>query len=347
MKTPFAIFTVLGVLLFIISMGSAHLRLDETFVAPMLPIDGTPGMHAGTRTIVLDGDGSEWQLLPRQYYLTHDDLKEVVKGGFPVPNPASLAVKVVIGWSPVTNMIYMWEERFDDFSNARLTADDRQENIEFGIDADHSGGRFMSSGLQDVDPAGWDGSNDHSNARLTADDRNEHLEFGIDTDHSGGRYMSMSTSDIDADRWDGSLAQNYRYFLNREDPLWYWGAATWAVKPPYADIGWSLDGTVGGEGVQTVEIAVTPFDDLNYEGIDQSVVHTLAAGEIVGLVFAVKDSDNPDELGYDGGWWSSSFAGGEYHADEFNDYILLDFEPGIWTAVKSDTWGRIKATFSN
>ncbi len=314
MKTLFAIFTVLGVLLFIISMGSAHLRLDETFVAPMLPIDGTPGMHAGTRTVVLDGDGSEWQLLPRQYYLTHDDLKEIIKEGFDEPNPASLAVKVVIGWSPVTNMIYFLEERFDD----------------------------------------------HSNARLTADDSSEHLEFSIDADHSGGLYMHPYV-DIDPDRWDGSQAQNYRYYLNREDPLWHWGSATWAVKPPYADLGWSFHGTVGGEGVQTVELAVTPFDDLNSEGIDQSVVHILAAGEIIGLVFAVKDDDNPDDLrNYDGGWWSSSFANADsfnrsstapwINADSFIDYILLDFDPSIWvpgTAVESDTWGRIKSTFSN
>ena len=293
MKTLFAIFTLMGFVFLTVGTSSAHLRLDETFVAPRVPDD-----------IEVDGDGSEWQLLPRQYYLTHDDLKETVKGGFDNPNPSSLAVKVVIGWSPVTNMIYIFEERFDD----------------------------------------------HSNARLTADDRNEHLEFGIDADHSGGRFMFHDT-DVDPARWDGHLAQNYRYYLNREDPLWHWGSATWADKPPYADIGWSFHGTVGGEGLQTVEIAVTPFDDLNSEGIDQSVVHTLAAGEIIGLVFAVKDSDNPDDLiRYDGGWWSSSWATADCCADSYNEYILLDFEPEIWvlsTAVEADTWGRIKSTFSN
>ncbi len=341
MKTLFAIFTALGFVLFTVSMGSAHLRLDETFVAPRVPDD-----------IEVDGDGSEWQLLPRQYYLTHDDLKETIKGGFDTPNPASLAVKVAIGWSPVTNMIYFLEERFDDHSNARLTADDRNEHLEFSIDANHSGGRYVFYS-QDVDPARWDGSDDHSNARLTADDRNEHLAFGIDADHSGGVYMKLYTEDIDPARWDGSHAQNYRYYLNREEPIWHWGSATWAVKPPYAFIGWSFDGEVGGEGVQTVELAVTPFDDLNSEGIDQSVVHTLTAGEIVGIVFAVKDNDNPDDPGYDGGWWSishNSASGYKGDADLFTDYILLDFDPSIWvpgTAVESDTWGRIKSTFSN
>ncbi len=335
MKTLFSIFIALGFVLFTVSMGSAHLRLDETFVAPMVPI-GVPGFQ----DVVLNGDGSEWQFLPRQYYLTHDDLKETVKR-LGDPNPASLAVKVVIGWSPVTNMIYFLEERFDDHSNARLTVDDRQENLEFSIDADHSGGWYMVMGSQ---------ADDHSNARLTANDRQENLEFGIDADHSGGAYMNLYSEDIDPNRWDGSQAQNYRYYLNREDPLWHWGSATWAVKPPYGFIGWSFDGEVGGEGVQTVEIAVTPFDDLNSEGIDQSVVHTLAAGEIIGLVFAVKDSDNPDDTGYDGGWWSSSWATAEHYADVFNDYILLDFDSSIWvpgTAVEADSWGRIKSTFSN
>ena len=292
MRTLFAVFTALGFVLLAVGTSSAHLRLDETFVAPRVPDD-----------IEVDGDGSEWQLLPRQYYLTQDEVKESAKGGFDNPNPASLAFKVAIGWSPVTNMIYFWEERFDDHSNARLTADDREENIEFAIDADHS----------------------------------------------GGQYMGMPPQDRDPDRWQGSHAQSYRYYLNRADPLWHWGSATWVDKPPYAEIGWSFVGTVGGEGVQTVEIAITPFDDLNPEGIDQSVVHTLKAGEIIGIGFAVKDSDDPDDLGYDGGWWTNSHAAAtNVDADTFTDYILLARDPNIHVdVVESDTWGRIKSTFSN
>lgn len=289
MKQMFAMFIVLGFVLFAVSMGSAHLRLDETFVMPHVPDN-----------ISVDGDGSEWQSLPDQYYLDHTEVKETVKGGFDNPNPASLAFKLAWGWSSETNLLYMWEERFDDFNNARLTDGDRQENVEFGVDADHSGGRFMGTGGEDLDPA----------------------------------------------RWDGSQGQSYRYYLNREDPLWHWGSATWADKPPYGFIGWSLDGEVGGEGVQTVELAVTPWDDLNSEGVGESIIHTLTAGEIVGIVTATKDSDNPDDGGYDGGWWSSSFATADCCADSFVDYILLDFEPEIWpTAVESDTWGRIKSTF--
>ena len=119
MKKIFSVFMALGFVVFGVSMGSAHLRLDQTFVAPMLPIDGTPGMPPNFPVrVVLDGDGSEWDMLPRQYYLTHDDLKEVIKGGVPEPNPSSLAVKVVWGWSPVTNLLYMIEERFDDRSKS-------------------------------------------------------------------------------------------------------------------------------------------------------------------------------------------------------------------------------------
>ena len=288
MKQMFAMFILLGVVLFAVSMGSAHLRLDETFVIPMVPDN-----------ISVDGDGEEWQMLTDPYYLTQDEVRETVKGGFDNPNPASLAFKLAWGWSPVTNLLYMWEERFDDFNNARLTDGDRQENVEFGIDADHSGGRFMGLGSEDLDPA----------------------------------------------RWDGSQGQSYRYYLNREDPLWHWGSATWADKPPYGLIGWSLDGEIGGEGVQTVEIAVTLWDDLNSEGVEASTIHTLAAGEIVGIVTATKDSDDPDDSGYDGGWWSSSFATADCCADSFIDYILLPFEPAIWTAVEADSWGRIKSTF--
>ena len=173
-----------------------------------------------------------------------------------------------------------------------------------------------------------------SNARLDTGDRQENIEFGVDADHSGGQYMNLGSVDLDPARWDGSQGQTYRYYLNREDPLWHWGSATWADKPPYTDIGWSFDGTVGGEGNQTVELAVTPFDDLNSDGIDVSVVHTLVEGEIVGIGFAVKDSDDPNDRGYDGGWWTNSHAAEIYfNADAFTDYILMPFEPEIWVST--------------
>ncbi len=287
MKKMLAMFIVLGVVVFAASMSSAHLRTDEIFVVPHVPDN-----------LSVDGDGSEWQMLPRQYYLTMDDLLETTDKGVSM-DPANLAVKVAWGWSSVTNKIYMWEERFDNFSNARITTTDRQENIEFGLDADHGGERMNNVAVEDLDGA----------------------------------------------RWEGARGQGYRYYLNREDPLWHWGASTWASLSPYAEIGWDLDGEIGGEGVQTVELSVTPFDDLHPEGIDQSTIHTLTEGEVVGIVFAVKDNDDPESGGYDQGWWSSSHATADCCADSFNDYVLLGFEPDIWTAVETDSWGRIKSTF--
>ena len=93
MKQMFAMFILLGVVLFAVSMGSAHLRLDETFVIPMVPDN-----------ISVDGDGEEWQMLTDPYYLTQDEVRETVKGGFDNPNPASLAFKLAWGWSPVTQL---------------------------------------------------------------------------------------------------------------------------------------------------------------------------------------------------------------------------------------------------
>ena len=39
MKTLFAVFTALGFVLLTVGTSSAHLRLDETFVAPRVPDD--------------------------------------------------------------------------------------------------------------------------------------------------------------------------------------------------------------------------------------------------------------------------------------------------------------------
>ena len=176
-----------------------------------------------------------------------------------------------------------------------------------------------------------------------ADFIQETVELGIDGGHSGGRYMQMNLDDLDSNRFDAAFAQNWRYFVIRENPVWLWGAATWVNVAPYSDFGWSFDGNLGDPGNLIAEMAVTPFDDLDPAGIQTSIVHDLTAGEVIGVGINVQDVDmigsinDPNQQGgvqqTNGGYYTS---GGEQvgkFADTFLDVTLLPFDPSIWVRV--------------
>ncbi len=306
MRTLFCIFTALGFVFLAVVESSAHLRSDKTFVAVQVPI-GRPGFSE----FIPDGDTSEWANIDPSFWITHEDLIMIGEWSEAI-DPSDLALRIIIGWSPVTNKIYWFEDRFDDvYVGWKMYY--IEETVAFGVDADHSGGRFQNFGL-----------------------------------------------DVDPDRHGSSHAQHWQYFVIGEDPVWLWGAATWVNVSPYSEFGWSFDGELGDSGNLIVEMAVTPFDDLNPEGIDQSVVHTLKEGEIIGIGFTVEDTDylaGPDEeqIGIqqgNGGYYTVGGAHVFQNADTFNDFTLLPFDPEQWvtldgSSVESDTWGRIKATFSN
>ena len=273
-----AIFTMLVSVLFTISTGSAHLRSDRTFVAVQVPI-GTDKYQ----NIKVDGDLSEWANVPDSLWVTHNDLVETVRG-LGDPDSCSLAERIIVGWSPVTNLIYTMEDRYDDVS------------------------LYQAS-----------------------EDIYEMLEWVIDADHSGGQYQVMDKLDLDPDRYNSAQAQNYHYFLKREHPIWFWGTASWAGLPPYADLRWTFQGEAGGPGTLNVETYFMGFDDIDFRSVDDSVVHTYEKGAIIGIGFAVIDSDNlPTDYTF---WANSGQTELNRNADFFVDYYLAPFDPNIWVPV--------------
>ena len=304
MKKTIAICVALGIVMFAASMSYAH--LGEDFFALQLPISTMDRMN-----IVHDGDPSEWANVDPAFWITHEDLVENMNDQG--VNAADLGVRVIIGWSPETNKVYWFEDRFDDVY------------------------------------VGW-----------AADFPQETVEWGTDADHSGGRYMLMDRVDLDPARFDGSHAQQFRYFVIREDPVWHWGAATWVNVAPYSEVGWSFDGELGESGTLIVEMGVTVFDDLDPAGIETSVVHQFTQEDgdnnaVMGMGFAIQDADNLTDccgmIATGGGYYTSN--GGEttlnQDSDFFNDFTLLSYDPDQWvtvTAVESDTWGRIKSSFN-
>jgi hypothetical protein len=288
------------------ALGWAHLRPDQNFAAVQVPI-GVDGI----RDVQMDGDISEWDNVPSIFWVTHDDLVETVTGTQGDPDPSNLAERVIFGWSPTTNLLYFMEERFDDFFYGTL--DNNYDTVEVTLDFDHSG---------------------------------------------DAQFFNVGDIGLDEERYTGALAQNYRYQLQNENDMWLWGSPAWAGEEPYSGAKWSFEGDInGGAGTLSMEMWFTPFDDLptNAESADDERIlwHTLEEGAIMGVGFAVQDDDNGAEGTYNGYWTNGGDTELYFKATAMVDYVLLPYDESIWvagedapTAVESDSWGRIKSTFT-
>jgi hypothetical protein len=142
---------VLGLVLATSAPSSAHVPSDNNFGAVMVPIG-----EAGVRDLSVDGDLGEWDNVPSAFWVTHDDLVEMITGTQGDPDAGNLAERIIVGWSPETNLVYVMEERFDDVWYGTL--DDTNDKLELVLDADHSGGQFQGVESIDLDPERWAGA---------------------------------------------------------------------------------------------------------------------------------------------------------------------------------------------
>ena len=264
----------------------------------------------GVRDVQMDGDLGDWDNVPSVFWLTHDDLIETVTGTQGDPDPSNLAERIIFGWSPKTNILYFMEDRFDDFFYG--TIDNNFDTVEVMLDFDHS-----------ADPI----------------------------------FQNVASEGLDAERWEGALSQNYRYQLQNENQMWLWGAAPWAGEEPYSGVRWTYEGElVGGPTTLHMEMWFTPFDDLptNSTSIDDEriIIHEMKEGEIMGVGFSVQDDDDGADGSYNGYWTNSGDTEIYFKATAMVDYVFLGWNESIWvpgenvTAVEEDSWGRIKAGFS-
>ena len=151
MKRIIIITAVLGLVLTTVTASSAHQRTDRNWAAVQVPID-----VAGISDVVMDGDLGDWDNVPSVFWVTQDDLIEVVTGTQGDPDAGNLAERIIVGWSPETNLVYVMEERFDDVWYGTL--DDTNDKLELVLDADHSGGQFQGVESIDLDPERWAGA---------------------------------------------------------------------------------------------------------------------------------------------------------------------------------------------
>jgi len=270
---------------------------------------------------VRDGHLWDWEEATPGASLVPADFSDMIRDwASSQTNPEELATRVFLGWVEEEQRVYVAVETFDDV--------------------------YFNE---------WDGI--VGNETHTAD----LIQFFIDGDHSGGQY-DLSSYHLEPEkaaeedkRFVNATAQAYTVLA--ESPAgpraFTWGpAAPWVSQPPWTDVGAAVLGRI--DGLSLVEIAVTPWDDLDWHGADTSKRSKLVAGRIIGIQLLLIDRDG--QVYQDGDsvlegfhliyGWSLPW----YDASYFVDAVLCGTETclpgsGPVSSVTGDSWGRIKASF--
>jgi len=260
-----------------------------------------------------DGTLEDWEDVLPGTSLDHNSFEPLnVSDGAGI-NPEDLAYRAFMSWNSATQTIAMAIERVDDVY-----------------------------------------VNTYEGGDLTGLWRFDSIEFMVDGDHTGGSYNGFSADEYTAD--EIKLLSNFhaqQYVAVAESPdgrtLGYQGSGQgWVTLPPYADGG----GFAVGESPNTsvIELYVTAWDELNWQGPELSRRSSLAAGTSIGFQISVPDFDT--EAGAYHGFHTLSGQPNTWRmAENFVDGELVGCDTGdcgsapLPTAVAEDSWGRIKATF--
>ena len=263
---------------------------------------------------VLDADMSEYDIVPAEFWLLPGDLIQnydtedaaVFQGE--TADPSSWDMRFLMSWNDESNRIYFAIDEFDDYE-----MDNPQDNIELGIDADHSGGSFWAE-------EGTEEENNRTRGR-----------------HAQPHHWAFSEG----------CGETYRGVYGW---TWLWvSPADWYGTPRYTDH--ALEYTQGSpcslaETRKVVEWYQVYWDDFNWTDPD-APLHDFEVGEIIGMHPRFKDFDSnedPPPAGTTGRWVLSAQGAVFGDADFYADFQLLDVASDFPTAVVEDSWGRIKAS---
>ena len=263
-----------------------------------------------------DGTLEDWSDVLPGAALDHNDFAPLNVADGAGIDPADLAYRAIFAWHSAGSHLYMAIERVDDV--------------------------YVNS---------------YEGGDLTSLWQHDSIEFMLDGDHTGGSYNGFSADDYSEEEL--KLLSNFhaqQYVAVPESPdgriLGYQGAGQgWVTSPPYADAGGFNDGQES-PNTAVIEIMVTPWDELNWQGPELSKKTNLVAGNIMGFQISVPDFDagcaTCDPGGYHGFHTLSGQPNTWRLAENFVDGELIGCDGGdcgaaAATAVETDSWGRIKA----
>ncbi len=225
----------------------------------------------------VDGNVADWALVPDSYIVGTDQLIDTSRRNA-TPNPATLDVRVRIGWVKGLNRLYFLYEAYDDYWDFSLPGL-HNDTFEIVVDGDASGGALIDKG---------------------------HREFWTSKHVGESAAVPDDRISSDAAHWavHGVHAQNYHIFTPALDKDWTmaWGAPTWTKEFPWANAATSYEFEPGGKGRLVLEFWVTPFDYAGPEGPQRAVESVLTENKIIALGWAILDYDNVENNQRSGFW---------------------------------------------
>ena len=265
-------------------------------------------------TIVADGNDNDWVWFDPAFIITTDDMQELRTGVMVSKDDLDFAGRVAWTGTDRDNRWYGFIRIVDDTLIVTATAFDdgwRDDDLECVTDPDHSGGH--ASG-----------------------------EAGIAM--SAGQQFTMHV--VVPGVYETPYGNGCWWMRHMVEPGMHWAdekvEAMLKTDPPGA-------GTGSTNVTRDHEFAMPLWDEVLPDGEAASTRHMLEAGQTVGFAYTLNEADNAEE----GRSHQITTAGGDNahgNNDLLSSFVLLavgeyDREAGP-TAVESNAWGKIKATFA-
>jgi len=305
MKAP----TRFPAVLFALPLAALALeKPDVTYQVFQFPADAIPR---------IDGDISDWAMVPESYVVGTDQIWDDSRK-HPAPDPATLDVRVRVGWAKGLNRLYFLYEASDnywDFAGPGL----RNDTFEIVVDGDASGGPLIDKGHKEFwKPERVGESAAAPDDRISADEANWAIH--------------------------GVHAQNYHIFTPHVDKDWCmaWGAPTWTKEFPWSNAAQKFSFKPGEPGKYVLEFWVTPFDYAGPEGPERAVESVLRENKIIGLAWAIIDYDDASARGNNGFWNLSPQHTMYGHASQLCAFRLMPLEPSLQPALAAQwSWSVV------
>jgi len=245
----------------------------------------------------IDGDGSDWSIVPDSYTIGMDQLKDTVGKHGEKRDPANLDVKVKVGWVNGQSHLYFLYEASDNFWDFSST-DLHNDIFEVVVDGDRSGGPLIRQM--------------HPKANLR-DKMETHFQF------------------------HGVHAQNYHIFTPAEGKDWamVWGSQPWIKDLPWANSATSYDFKHGEAGKLTLEFFITPFDYAPPDK-SRAVPSKLVENSLIDMSWAVLDYDSDTERQYNGFWNLSHKTTMYGDASDLMPFRLMPIEKALRKPVEAN-----------
>lgn len=262
-------------------------RPEKTFSVFQFPANAIPRV---------DGDGSDWDLVPDSYVVGTNELWED-SGKHEGTKPESLDVRVKVGWVKGENRLYFLYEAYDDYWDFSLPGL-KNDTFELVVDGDLSGGPLIDRFREN------EGEVSEADAWLSM--------HGV---HAQNYHIFTPAKEKD---W-----------------CMLWGPAQWVKGLPYANAQYKYDFSPGEGGKLTLEFWITPFDYAGAEGAERAVVSELSEGKLIGLCWAIIDYDDV-ESERNNGFWNLSRSHTMYgKANELVGFRLMPLEAAFVPEIEA------------